>query len=361
MSTSTLLGRRPERSGHIVRELRGRITRGDLRPGVQLPTRLEIAEHFNASSETVQRALEELRRDGYVTVRGRQGTFVSSQPPHLTNYGLVFADGRGRGNRFFRVLNAEAPTVADILGRQINLYFDINRHHDSDDFKSLVADVKAHRVGGLIFTSIPWQVEDTPILSEPGIPRVAVMSATARFGIPTVCTDGDHLWQRAGEYLLGRGRKRLGVISPALNPQYVESVRAQFVAQGFQCPSKWWQCAQGTEAWPIRNLMELLFTSPGERPDALILSDDNSVEHALAGLVAAGARVPEDVEVVTHCNFPHPVPSILPVRQLGFDSHLVLSTCIDVLDRLRAGQEVPAATRIPAQFEEELVPLKIDT
>src|SRR6185295_6183072 len=88
-------------------------------------------------------------------------------------------------------------------------------------------------------------------------------------------------------------------------------------------------------------------------PDGLVIWDDNLVEHALIGLIAAGVRVPDDVAVVAHCNFPWPPPSVLPVTRLGYSIRQALRTCLDVLDRQRRGETVPPATKIPALFEEE--------
>ena len=49
-----------------------------------------------------------------------------------------------------------------------------------------------------------------------------------------------------------------------------------------------------------------------DRPDALVITDDNLVPAATAGVLAAGRRVPADLEVVAHANFPHVTPSAVP-------------------------------------------------
>lgn len=354
MSSAPVLGRRPERSGHIVRELRGRITRGDLAPGVQLPTRIEIAEHFSASSETVQRALEELRRDGFITVRGRQGTFVSIQPPHLHHYGLVFPARRGAGNRFYDALALQAPGLAAGLGRQLTVYHGINRHHETEDYDRLLADVKSHRLAGIIFASTPIDVEGTPVLSEPNIARAAIMSPGGRFGIPAVYTEGGSFWTRVTGELRRLGRQRLAILTPPLGSEKVNEIRAGLSRQGFDVPTKWAQVVPRGQHDAVANLMELLFDNRADRPDCLVIQDDNCAESALAGLSAAGVSIPQDVDVIVHANFPLPSPTTLPIRRLGYDSRQVLQTCFDLLDGQRANQTVPASNAIFAQFEEEL-------
>jgi DNA-binding LacI/PurR family transcriptional regulator len=102
-----------------------------------------------------------------------------------------------------------------------------------------------------------------------------------------------------------------------------------------------------------RNLIHLLMQG-AERPDALLIADDNLVEHATAGLVAAGVRVPDDLEVVAHCNFPHPTPSVLPVRRLGYDAREVMKACVESIDiQRRDGKTAPTVT-VKAVFEDEI-------
>ena len=109
-----------------------------------------------------------------------------------------------------------------------------------------------------------------------------------------------------------------------------------------------------SEPESARNCVHLLM-HPGqaERPDALLISNDNLVEHASAGVIAAGVHVPDDLDVVAHCNFPWPAPSVLPVRRLGYDARALLKACIDSIDEQRQGR-VPATAVIPARFENEL-------
>ena len=101
------------------------------------------------------------------------------------------------------------------------------------------------------------------------------------------------------------------------------------------------------------------FDGEGQRPynagpDALLISDDNLVEHATAGLVAAGARVPEDVEVVAHCNFPWPTPSVLSVERLGYDAREVLDRCLRAIDDRRSGVPGSDNVDVPVRFEREV-------
>lgn len=60
----------------IADDLRGRIEAGELAPGAQLPTELELREKYEASRNTIRDAIKRLTSLGLVETRPGQGTFV---------------------------------------------------------------------------------------------------------------------------------------------------------------------------------------------------------------------------------------------------------------------------------------------
>jgi GntR family transcriptional regulator len=60
----------------IADELRARIESGQLEPGSQLPTELELREQYEASRNTIRDAIKRLTSLGLVETRPGQGTFV---------------------------------------------------------------------------------------------------------------------------------------------------------------------------------------------------------------------------------------------------------------------------------------------
>jgi GntR family transcriptional regulator len=60
----------------IAEDLRAQIESGELRPGQQLRTELELRDHYNASRNTVRDAIKWLTTLGLVETRPGQGTFV---------------------------------------------------------------------------------------------------------------------------------------------------------------------------------------------------------------------------------------------------------------------------------------------
>jgi hypothetical protein len=64
--------------------------------------------------------------------------------------------------------------------------------------------------------------------------------------------------------------------------------------------------------------------------------------------------VPDDIDVIGHCNFPWLTPSVLPICRLGFSAQQVLARCVDAIDRQRRGETVADSETISAVFEDEL-------
>jgi GntR family transcriptional regulator len=60
----------------IAEQLRAQINSGELAPGGQLPTELELRERYSASRNTVRDAIKWLTSLGLVETRPGQGTFV---------------------------------------------------------------------------------------------------------------------------------------------------------------------------------------------------------------------------------------------------------------------------------------------
>ena len=366
MSSLRAKGRPPSTSGHIVRQLRQEIVSGHWSPGSQLPTRSAIEANFGVGPVTVQRALEELKRDGFVRVQGRQGTFVAANPPHLARYAFIFPDNpfSAGGYRFWGALNHE---IEALKGRGVHPdgitlegYYDVGSSWSEVDFDRLVADVRAHRVAGLIFLFNPYLLVDTPLLEEPSIPRVllGLSDTTDPPGALYVVLDDPGFRTKAVTRLKALGRRRIAVIGRGSKDSWFENWSLSIAAQGLESPRCFVQGAEVASASSARNLAQLLFRGPrDERPDALVVADDNLLPAVTLGLAEVGLTAPEDLHIVAHTNFPWPTDCHLEVIRLGFDSRQVVATCLDLVDRLRGHDAAPWETLVEAKFEEELTPL----
>ncbi len=124
-------GAEPRPYQRVYAHLRGRIERGELSHGVQLPSQPALAAEYGVALLTVRHAIELLRRAGYVSVEHGRGTFVTD-PRGADTILVVDDDARVRSVLVehvsyagFRVLEASNGLEAlEVLGKEpVSLVF----------------------------------------------------------------------------------------------------------------------------------------------------------------------------------------------------------------------------------------------
>jgi GntR family transcriptional regulator len=87
MTQASTLSPMPERAGRpgpkyrqIAEDLRTAMLNGRYEVGDRLPTKAELQETWGVALNTVDRAYEELRREGLVRTEHGAGTFVAKKP-----------------------------------------------------------------------------------------------------------------------------------------------------------------------------------------------------------------------------------------------------------------------------------------
>jgi DNA-binding LacI/PurR family transcriptional regulator len=342
----------------VIHALRRGIADGTWAPGARLPTREELQQRFGVASATLQRALDRLSADGFIVARGRQGTFVVDHPAAAVRYGLVLPALVAPAQvRFWTALAHEADAFARAASpRRITLYQEIDGRVDAPDHLRLVSDLRHDRLAGLVFAVNPFAVMRTPVITRPGVPRIAIMDAPNP-PVAAAALDEAGFIAKALDHFRARRRTRVAVLSvPGLEGGFRKRLEGALSERWLETRPYWWHTLDHASAVGARALVHLLM-HPGQdvRPDALFITDDNLVEPATAGLLAAGVRVPEDVAVVAHCNFPWPTAAATPARRLGYDAREVLLRCLDWIDAQRAGRAVEQRILVPARFADERV------
>jgi DNA-binding LacI/PurR family transcriptional regulator len=349
--------RPPVKQDHIIDDLRRRIIERVYAPGGRMPRRADLQQHFQVSSVTIQRALDRLIEDGFVEARGRQGTFVSRHPPHRCHYGLVFPMQKSESSfvRFWTALGNEAQALSRGDGISVSCYHGIDGHQEHEDYQRLVRDIRNARLAGLILSTPPFQLVQTPIITQEGLPRISVMSYNHDYpGVVPLVLGVASFIDQALDHLRARGRTRVALLSvPGHQGQFHATFCAGLAARGMSTEAHWLQLCPPSAAVCARYVIHLLMhPDQRQRPDALVIADDNLVEHATVGLIAAGIKVPEDCDIIAHCNIPWPTPSLLPVARLGYDAREMLTLAMREIDRQRSGQEPADRIDLPARFED---------
>jgi DNA-binding LacI/PurR family transcriptional regulator len=344
----------------IVSHIRHQIIEGELSPGVQLPTRNELERRYQVSRDTVQRALDRLAEEEFVYTNGRRGTYVSQYPPHLCHYALVFESHPGKHggawSEFEETLKYAAGQRPQTPGQRLSAYYDIGKTTQSADYRRLEQEVADHRLAGLIFTFDPARLRGTVLMEDPRVARVVIWSEPLE--MPRVTFNMSSFLDRALDFLISRGRRRVALISheqsSSRDNQYFA---AGVAARGLIHHRCWTQTANVKTAESADECAHLLMHSGwAERPDALIIDNDNLAAPAIRGLLAAGVRVPEDVEVVAHANYPLRTRLPVPVTRLGFDTRQILEACFDSIAARQESRPFPGCVTIGTKFESETSP-----
>ncbi len=337
----------------ITRFLRSQIIGGELAPGGRLPTRADLEARFAVSSVTVQRALDVLSEHGFIHARGTLGTFVAERPPHVSRYAVVFFDRPQTEGwlRFYDALLAASTMVATQTGQVLTPYFCSSdatgeRHH-----RRLQQALAAQALAGVIFTSHPYPLDGSPVLTMPNVARVALMGGDDFPAIHKIVYDQPNFLAQACAWFAQKRRRRLALMT--VQGQFSTPLIDECVARhALQSPAHWRQTVHPTHASSARACAHLLFhRDQRQRPDALLVSDDNLMDQTLAGLADAGVRVGRDIEVLVHANFPAPLAIAADVHRLGFDARATLAKCVDLIDTQRGGQTTTIHTMVQPVFE----------
>jgi len=100
-----------------------------------------------------------------------------------------------------------------------------------------------------------------------------------------------------------------------------------------------------------RSVVHLLCSLPSrQRPDCLLIADDNLVAHVTAGLLDAGIQVPAQLRVAAHANFPHPTHASVPLLRYGPDIEAILRSATAEIDRLASAPGDFALLQVPVEI-----------
>ena len=340
----------------IENELRQRIQGGMYPAGTRMPPHRTLQRELGASSVTLQRAFDRLGELGYVVARGSRGTFVAKQLPHTSHIGVVFPDeiGKGSWNRFW----STAKRVGETWNHgpvRFRFYHISNQRQDSDGHRQLCRDAAEGGLAGVVFLHAPHYLVGSPVLTS-ALPRVIIagrrrdVAAFRASAIEFVMIDPlEEIVRR----FAADGRSRIaGITSP--NAGFLERCLPLLRQLKMDTRPEWWLGLPVTPATApcAHDVARLLLSGPAkERPDCLIISDDNLAPHAIAGVLAAGVKVPRDLTIAAHANFPVPTPASVPCLRYGVDMEEMLSNAIAEVQRLAAGGS-PDVVRVQVRVSE---------
>jgi hypothetical protein len=338
----------------ILDDLRSRIVKGTLAPGTQLSTWDELKARYKVARTTIRSALNSLRNDGFIESSSTRGMYVTQFPPHLNRYAIVFP-GKPNGVvwlKFWEALGQEMSRLGDQHGVSAVSYHQIRAVPGNEPFNDLFQQCTRQCFAGVLIVAGAGATELIEALS-PHVPATLISAGPEKTRYPTVGVDIETFRQRSIERLISLGRKKIAILNA--NPAENVSYEKLLLKERIRARAGWLLTANPDRPKSATNIMSLLFDRDFKsRPDALVISDDNLVVDALGGIISSGTRIPEDLEIVAHCNWGLENGVPVPVHHLGFDAKEVIRLSISNINKARRKQAFPIHQMVKAKFENEL-------
>ena len=341
----------------IAEEIRRGIASGHWKPGDRLPTQAELRQRYQTTIATVQKAMEELQQGNFAMACGKSGTFVTEQPPNLFHYAVVFpvafVDPSNWDTLWASFVAQQRELEARFHCRLLFYYLD-EGNSESQEYRHLAADAESGRLAGAIFPFLPSEYLLAPLIAA-GIPCVAVTRDRLE-KTSTVWVDYGSFFLRAFDRLLADGRKRIAVLCEVRMPRdYIAALCRYAEEKGAPIPPAFllgYRLEPLSLPW-LDGLLELLLRGDeSERPDGLILANENFRDHLLHVLQQKKLVPGKDVGIVLHTNFPSAISNPFPIHRIGFRVDEIVGACLNVLAEYRKTGAVDHSTLVPV-FEEK--------
>jgi DNA-binding LacI/PurR family transcriptional regulator len=333
-------------------DLQQAIRDGRYQPGSRMPSHRFFEQRFGASSVTVQRAFASLAKRGYVETPGRSGTFVSRLLPHRSHIALVFADmpERGSWNRFWSAIRRAGEEWSGD-GVCFRNYFIADGSADAADHLRLIADVDAGVLAGIAFVTGPEYLPSSPVVTC-ALPRIylgASADEVRQTGCSSIVYADAQVPQRIVDAFHADGRRRMAAFTPdGVAVGLLDLYRPFLEGQRMETRREWWLGIPiGAGSVCARAIARLLVARErANRPDCILIADDNLVPHVTAGIQDAGASIIDGLSVLAHANFPRPTISAFPIVRYGLDVPLMMRAIGNEVVRLASGGK-PRVVEVP--------------
>jgi LacI family transcriptional regulator len=242
------------------------------------------------SPETRDRILAEIARQNY-----RPNMVARSLRRRKTqSVALLVAD---IANPYYP---AVARAVHDALAAEGYVYFIGNTDGDAGAERTLVEEMVARGVDGIIMQPMALSVARVRAVAGPAMPLVVIANDAGDAAVDQVGTDDARGISEAVAFLVGKGMDRVGFVGgppdAAPGPVRLAAFRAAVRDAGLDVPERWIEHTSFTRDGGATAAARLL--GRADRPRAVLCANDLIAIGVLDAARRAGLRVPDDLAVV---------------------------------------------------------------
>lgn len=354
------MGRRgplPRKRIQIEDWVRREIVRGRLKPGDALPSREWFRTRFTPNLNMVQRAFDELRREGFVETVPGHGSRVAASLPFSGRYLLLTrSDVHDAGTNYF------APALraaAKALERPRGVAFDMRDVEDfasgRDAYERMMEDVRRHRYSGVVAQSANvvrdldcvTNIDDVP-MAYFGFPSFTTQGSLVRSFFATGRDAYEDVFARHCDECAAAGVSSVAVFAAHRiaarhhDRRCADMLRARGVRLATDGFHEVYYSGR-TFSEQFKRLVALFLKSSGCLPDtAVILEDENFLEPFIEVSVSLfGMKATRQRLVCCHANRPNEPKCEVPVRFHGLDCTATLATAVDYAEAVMSDARRP--------------------
>ena len=340
----------------ITAAIQEEIVSGRLRPGDRLPAEVEIASNYRVSRPTANRAVQELKRLGYVARRRGSGTVVTSGQRPRTGQVAVLVDILTGFPELDYVRG-----IQDALPEGCQTLLWDTREDPGREARYLQ---RAQENADAIFCWPTCAPENTPLLRQvaaSGTPLICLDRFPAGLDADVVMTDNAVSIETAHRFLSERGHRRIAYfgsdnLQVATVAERYKAFLAAARAAGDADPESHTRLFPPSQQWLqfMQSVSDALFALT-RRPDpvtAVICQQDNTLLTVLDVCAVQGLRVPQDLDVAGFADIPSFTErTAQQSHRLVQRSHQMGQVAAErIFARLDGLAEPPQIIRIPADF-----------
>lgn len=347
-------GPEPRKRLRIVDWVRNEIAEGRCRAADPLPDRAWFERKFRATRVTVQRAFDQLAREGFVVAIRRRGTFPAERPPFRGRYLLALSgtEDAPADDMISKALLEAAKEVAAKRGVRFETAYVLDEGPDSERYENLLADLRRQRWSGVFLRALSSNRGLRTIGNVDHVPVAGLFSADPRARgslvrpLSSETEQGIHdACRRLFAKCVRAGCRSVFVLSTAIGSDEEASIRALAGQMGLRIGPDGYQTAwiDSGHLLQVRRLLRLVFRAAGESlPDAIVLLDDNFVpvlEEVLRERF--GTKPPRKIFLAACGNRPVLPETEFPVEFCGLDMARTLDGFVAWAEAIHAG--IPTA------------------
>lgn len=337
----------------LVESFKDQIISGVLNDKGRLPTYDELNCRFDASRATFHHVVEQLKQDGFIVSVERKGLFIVDNLPCRNRFALVFESDE-HDNLFWTKLAQEARKINRTQkGCQFEIFHSDNCEHD--DSLQLLDLLQRRMIAGMFFFFRPSKSLVMKIRRDfPDVPRIFTDNYEGVGDYFHIHLNAGSCVNKVMEYALQNGARRIGLISRG-EQELIKPFAAIAEKNQICTRPEWILSSPEKYIGAVKNLVRLLMGQPSEnRPDTLYVTDDNLLPLIESTLVEMGIKVPEELKLICHFNFPDQSRTVLPVKKVGYDVRDILNKGVSLITQYYAGR-TERSVLVDGKYDSEII------